>query len=241
MTYRELVYLILDEIKLSGDDSYFTEDHVIFLLDKYRAFVLKQKYSDIKKLIPDSNYQTICLTLHEPPVDNYCVEGGMLRSKEKVPFIMPLGNTKLYTVNYFTRDIIYTNRDRFKYTGNNKYLKNLIYATIGPDNYVYLKSSNPQFLYLKKIKMTAIFQDSKEAAELSCNEECNNNCDILDNEFPIESALVAPLVELVLKELLGAAYRPKDTTNNAQDDLVDLISYIRRNMKSNLQKQIENE
>ena len=40
-TYRELVYLVLDELKLVSDDSSFTEDHVIYLLDRYRPFLLK--------------------------------------------------------------------------------------------------------------------------------------------------------------------------------------------------------
>ena len=32
--YSELVYMVLDEIKGMSDDHSFTEDHVIFLLDK---------------------------------------------------------------------------------------------------------------------------------------------------------------------------------------------------------------
>ena len=67
MTYNELIYMVLDELKLSSDDSYITPDHVIFLLVKYRSFLLKQRYSDIKKQIPDSNYQSICLDLIEVP------------------------------------------------------------------------------------------------------------------------------------------------------------------------------
>ena len=42
---------------------------------------------------------------------------------------------------------------------------------------------------------------------------------MLDREFPIEDALVPPLVELVLKELTQAIYRPVDNSNNAADDL----------------------
>ena len=49
-TYRELVYLVLDELKGTSDDFTYTEDHIIFLLNKYRAFLLKQKYSDIRKI-----------------------------------------------------------------------------------------------------------------------------------------------------------------------------------------------
>ena len=70
-TYRQLVYMVLDELKGSADDFTFTEDHVMFLLSKYRAFLLKQRYADIKKPMPESNYQTLCLELIEVPVHLY--------------------------------------------------------------------------------------------------------------------------------------------------------------------------
>ena len=59
MTYAEVVYMILDELKLSSDDSYFNEYHVLTLADKYRAMILKQRYKDIRKQVPYSNYQEI--------------------------------------------------------------------------------------------------------------------------------------------------------------------------------------
>ena len=31
-TYRELVYLVLDELRLTSDDALFNEEHVMFLL-----------------------------------------------------------------------------------------------------------------------------------------------------------------------------------------------------------------
>ena len=36
-TYREIVYMCLDQVKLISDDAYYTQDHIIFLADKYRA------------------------------------------------------------------------------------------------------------------------------------------------------------------------------------------------------------
>ena len=63
MTYAEVVYMILDELKLSSDDSYFNEYHVLMLADKYRAMILKQRYKDIRKQVPYSNYQEIMFTV----------------------------------------------------------------------------------------------------------------------------------------------------------------------------------
>ena len=226
-TYKELVYICLDELKLHSDDAVFTEDHVIFLLNKYRVFLLKQRYSDIKKQIPESNYQTICLDLIEVPAisGEPCEGGSYLRSKEKVPFLMKIGNPKVYPVDYYQGEITYVSRERMRYVGYNKYLKNIIYASLGPDNYLYFKSFNPQYLYLEKARMIGIFEDPQAASELQCSDENGNIvCDVLDRTFPIEDALIPPMVELVVKELLGAEYRPADETNDAKDNLSDVTS-----------------
>ena len=89
-TYRQLTYLVLDEAKGLSDDFTYTEDHIIFLLDTYRSFLLKQRYSDVKKVIPDSNYQNICLNLIEVPAisGEPCEVGTYLRSKQEIPFLM---------------------------------------------------------------------------------------------------------------------------------------------------------
>lgn len=226
-TYKELVYICLDELKLHSDDAVFTEDHVIFLLNKYRVFLLKQRYSDIKKQIPESNYQTICLDLIEVPAisGEPCEGGSYLRSKEKVPFLMKIGNPKVYPVDYYQGEITYVSRERMRYVGYNKYLKNIIYASLGPDNYLYFKSFNPQYLYLEKARITGIFEDPQAASELQCSDENGNIvCDVLDRTFPIEDALIPPMIELVVKELLGAEYRPADETNDAKDNLSDVTS-----------------
>ena len=67
----------------------------------------------------------------------------------------------------------------------------------------------------------------------------DNNCDILDAEFPLETALISQLIELTVTEIKKALYDPEDIENNANDDLSNLVAFIRNNMKSNLQKQIE--
>lgn len=224
MTYREIVYMILDEIKSVSDDAFFTEDHVIFLAGKLRAFLLKQRYSDVKKQIPESNYQTICLDLIEVPAisGEPCEGGSYLRSKEKIPFLMKIGNPMVYPVDYYQGGITYVSRERMRYVGYNKYLKNIIYASIGPDNYLYFKSFNPQYLYLEKARMTGIFEDPQAASELQCPDENGDTvCDVLDKTFPIEDALIPPMIELVVKELLSAGYIKKDEENNAKDDLPD--------------------
>lgn len=241
MTYREVTYLILDLLKQSSDDSYYTPEHILFLVSKIRSAILKQTYSNIKKEIPESNYQTICLDLKEVSAiaGEPCEGESYLRSQQEIPSILTIGNTQIYPVDYYQGEITFVSRERMRYVGHNKWLQNIIYASLGPDSHLYFKSSNPQYLYLKKAKMTGIFQDTDKAAELECPSEEGEVCDIMDKKFPLEEGLVASVIELTVKYLNGAAYKPEDSTNNAADDLSDIMAFIRKNMKSNLQKQIE--
>lgn len=235
-TYRELIYLILDEIKGTSDDFSFTEDHVLYLINKYRAFLLRQKYSDVKKHIPESNYQTISLTLTEVPTacGEYDINSEYTKSNENIPYILNIAIPRVYSCNYMHENISFIPRDRMRFVGYNKYLQNIIYCSIYPDNYLYFKS-NTNKKELSEVSMTAIFQDALAALNLVEDKKE----EIIDNIIPLEDSLIQPLIELVLKELLGASYRPKDDTNNANDDLSDLATFLRNNVKSNLQKQIE--
>ena len=174
MTYKEIVYACLDSLKVASDDSYITEEHVLFFVSKIRALILKQKYSDIKKDIPQSNYQTICLDLIQVPAisGEPCEGGTYLKSKQKIPSTMTIGNSTLYPIDFYQgTHITYVSRERMRYVGNNEWLKNIIYASKGPDSYLYFKSSNPQFLYLENVRMSAIFEDPEEAAKLECDPE----------------------------------------------------------------------
>lgn len=233
-TYKEIVYLCLDELKLTSDDSHFVEEHVLFLADKYRGLLIKQHYKDIRKEIPESNYQTICVDLKQVnAIDGTpCTGADYMKSLQEIPNMMQVGKQKISSLDYFQGSFAYTNNERFKYVGNNKYLKNQIYGTIAPDSHLYLKSSNPQMYYLEKVKVTGIFEDSSKAAELQCPDASGEKpCDVMDMEFPIEEALIPPMIELIVKELSGHAYQPADNENNATDDLDRLANYIARNLK----------
>lgn len=226
MTLREIVFMCMDEIKLHSDDSFYTEDHLVFLLNKYRSFVLKKELEKENKQLSSSNGQTICLDLIEILDENNPCGESMLRTEQKIPNLVNDCKVSLYPVNYFEGDhIIYTTMERMRYTTYNKWTKNLIYAAKGPDDYLYIKSSNPQYLYLEKLRMKAIFEDFESAAQYACDEDGEKlQCDILDMKFPIENALVPIVTELVIKELLGVKYQPRDTHNNAADDASNPVS-----------------
>ena len=233
-TYREVVFMALDELKLISNDATYTPEHLIFLADKMRALLLDRRYRDARKgEVSRSNYQEICLELVEvPAIPGTTCYGEYLRSTEKVPSLMNIGIKHIYPVDYFNSEhISYIPLERMPYVGYNKWLSNMIYVTKGPDDYLYLKSSNPQFLYLKKLKIDAVFQNSQEATKLSCGNSIDSNCDILDSEFPLEDTLISVLIQLMVQELSGARYLPTDKQNNASDDMSGLMGVTRKTLQ----------
>ena len=224
MKVKEIVYMILDELKMASDDSFFNEDHIIFLCKKYRSLLIK-KEQDKNKIIGDISsdfeIQEICLDLEE--IDAFggvCWDAPKLRTTKPIPKILDGYKPRVHLEDYYYKDALtFVSRDKMKSVGNNPYLKNLIYASIGPDLHLYLTSSNLQFIHLKKLRISAIFEDFDLAAEYLCDRTEGESCDILEADFPLRDYLVPPLVELVVRELSGLKYQPRDEKNNANDDL----------------------
>lgn len=226
-TYREVVNMVLDELKLASDDAYFTENHAVFLLNKFRAFLLKKTYGDstfdygrqsisARKYVPETNYQTLCLDLETvDAIPGLCERGKMVRSIEELPPILQVGIKSVYPYDYYAGGVTYVERERMRYVGNDRWRANVIYASIGPDKHLWFKSANPQYLYLKKARITAVFEDPDKAAQLSCEDGV---CETLDYDFPLEDSLVAPVIQMVVAELTRPTALPEDIQNNASDD-----------------------
>lgn len=221
-TFREILYMIQDECKFDTDDSYYTHEHIMYLVGRYRSLLFKQTYGgvngNLKKQIPASAFQEICIDLVQTPGNmvTMCDSGMYLRSTKPIPSIMPYTKANLYNTNIYSTisHIDLTNYERMKYVGHNKFLQKIIYASIAPDNYLWLKSQNSVFLNLEKLKMRAVFEDFESAAKMACDADC----EMLDRQFPLEDALIPVLIQSVVKELTEKLGVPEDKSNNADDN-----------------------
>lgn len=228
MKVNEIIYYCLDAIKAFSDDSYVNEDHVLFLLGKYRGLLLQQ-YHNVKKPIPESNYQIVCLDL-EATTNIPCFRGPKLISVQQLPTLIPVGKPSVLLENGMENEILeFVSFSRLKTVGWDKWKKNFIYVSIGPDKHLYLVFTNPQAQYLKSLKLKGIFEDYEKAQELNC--ESDEVCDPLEKEFPLEVTLIPELIAKVVKEILGVSWRVADQSNNANDDLADIATFVRQNMK----------
>lgn len=238
-TYREAIYMCLDLLKGMGDDFTYTEDHIAYLLDKFRALLLKQRYgNDPKKHVPYSNYQTIIINITDLSVDY----NEQYKSDNQIPYLLQIGIPRVSFKDYYDINFEFVSRERFPFVGNNKYLKRTWYGCINEDNHFCLKTSSVRYIVTDgeplQIKMTAIFENPREITdEISFGETPNG--DWLDRNIPIEEGLITTLIELVVKEIAGSVYRPNDEANDNRDDNADMANFIRQNTKSNLAKQLQ--
>ena len=240
-TYRELIYMVLDKVKESTDDAYFKEEHVAFLMDKYRPFILKQRYADVRKSISQNNYSIFKLELNrnDGNLDDlgytfkYTTTGIIYGSTIAMPKIVSFNDDieefKIFNFGetsngdkQFIGDFSIVNKERFKYVGSNKWLKKFLYATIGPDYFLYLKVNDNTIVLPQYILVQAIVETPKQHMGLILPTVTN----YLDMVYPLEEALVPPLLELVVKDLVDGTYRPEDTVNNATDDLAKTAAKI---------------
>ena len=233
--YSELVFMVNDLVKLISDDSVFTEDHIIYLLDTARSYLLKQKYeNNAKNQIQDSNYQTIKVEVEKVSGMFGCCFGNSVqyRTKKRVPSLMNIGAIKIYTRNMFNYLFQFVSRDRFEFVGHNYWTRNLIYCTIGDDGRLYFKADNSCLKVLENASEIYEYSISDESCPVGKGISCNK----LDNEFPIEEALIYNLIEIVVTKLVQAIYKPSDPKNNATDDLASIQQFIRNAMKDRFAK-----
>lgn len=105
---------------------------------------------------------------------------------------------------------------RFEFVGNNSYLINVVYSTVTPEGELKCTSIKyPQVDNISNYTIYAVFEDIIEASKIALE----NGTDILDADCPIETELIPEVQELVVKDILGIAYRPQDKINNGSDDL----------------------
>lgn len=246
-TYREAIYMCNDLLKGMSDDFTYTEEHIAYLLDKFRALLLKQRYgNDPKKHVPYSNYQTLEIEFNPTEPKN------MLKSDTQIPYMLQLGIPRIVLdgEDYYNYRFELTSRERLPFVGNSKYTSMISYCAISETGNLLMKNKEsywvnstvepPVISYVgpKKLKLVGIFENPREVTDEISFGESSTDTHEWDRNIPIEESLITTLIEMVVKEIAGSTYRPNDIQNNNVDDNADMATFIKSNMKSNLAKQL---
>lgn len=244
-TYREAIYMCNDLLKGMSDDFTYTEEHIAYLLDKFRALLLKQRYgNDPKKHVPYSNYQTLEISLKTPETPT-----RPIKSDNKIPYMLQLGIPRITKGNndYYDVEWEFISRERLPFVGKNKYLKKIRYAAVNesgdlvtPNKEDYWTTAAGKTFYTgpTKLYLTGIFENPREVTDEISFGESSTDTHEWDRNIPIEESLITTLIEMVVKEIAGSVYKPNDIQNNNVDDNADMATFIKSNMKSNSTKQL---
>jgi hypothetical protein len=164
-----------------------------------------------------------------------CVSGTEVRSVYKLPKLVTFAdeyNVRIYPLDdaFNASEWTYVSKDRFSYVGKNKWLKHIVYFTIF-NQYLYVKSANSGYEYLKKVMVRGLFEDHEELFKQDEKGNYIYQCNKLEDECPIdpldvaigiEDFMIPGLLESVIRDLTPDVYRPIDILNNAKDNLSGL-------------------
>lgn len=217
-TQRELVYNVLEKVKSLSDDQLLTEDYIAHLIDLKREYLLDQKFSDYRKVLPEVIKQTIEFQMvTEERVlglggDNVKVSRDTLPA---LAYIDRLINSTIITGRDFLEHALnLIPYERFIHVGKDRILKNQIYATFR-DGRLYLKSGNNRDRGIWLLNMTGVFSSPEQAYNMS--PQFDFNIPFADIQYPLTNKLADTVVGMVTKDLLETLEVRPDVRNNASE------------------------
>lgn len=238
-TYRDMIFIILDELKIMSDDSVWEYEHIVALLNKYRAMLIKQRYLDKKVPMPSAFYQRLKLSF-----DINFYRGKVFKSKKRLPPVtgnsMLSLHTFLFMDNGYQLNVNLINSQQFRVISYNRWPSKEIYGTLANDGYMYIYSparaiipvfadNNNDIIIEEDVAGKILVSEVFKSQILYYDTILDNPLDIiefndltidsfLDVEFPCDESLSQVIVSLCLDELSKAMMIPKDEVNNANDD-----------------------
>lgn len=222
MNKREIIYSILDKLKIYTDDAHFSEELVSFQIDMKRAMLLKQQYAKSDWHIPNEVKQELCLAVGlVNKVEGLSCAGTMLSTSVPLPRSIKIKGkegplaVRLKDGSAIPLSIIPIERIPFLFS--NKYTNFLVYCAVDVDGKLIIISKNNKYKFLKSIKVTDIYESPDEAWALMCSTTSATQ-EAWDADYPIESAMADTVVDLIVKDLARTLSLPADNSNDATDE-----------------------
>ena len=219
-TLNKIIYDVREAYRLYSDDSDISNEYLAYQVNIARALLLEQKFSNRQYVIPQKIRQTFKMNL-ELAEGNELVSGisTVLRTKDPIQYPLEPYNFKSnmrvnsgsYDDSYFTL----IDPSRFPYVGNNKWLQNQIYYTIGTDFRLYFTSSNPVFKTMEQIKLSMVCTNPEEAYPYTLYYD--SNVDFEHSEYPFEENMITLLTDMIIKKLVVNLQSPEDKSNDSQN------------------------
>lgn len=221
MELNKIIYDIRERLKLNSDDIGYTDEYLAHLIDINRVFLVKQRFTNFTKNVPEELKQVICVDLEvADSIDGEPCFGNVLRSVSTIPSLLEIGGRSAI-IGVRVEDIMHphlniVSTERLPYVGYNKWLTKEMYIALDGDNKLYIKSSNPQHLNLEKIKLIGVFSSPEEADAMLCT-PVGEECDYFEKEYPMEGYLIKDLVNMIIQDIAPTLIIPKDNVNDSSE------------------------
>lgn len=223
MTAQELIYALREKLKEYVDDTRFTNDFLLFLIDMKRTTFIQQKYNNIQRSVNEQLVQTFVLDVVESDVSDSPttnpLDETIMKSTVKVPSIITLHHRNLVeriaTHGKLDRPVNIVSRKRFIYSGNGDFDQDQIFATIDGDNYLLLKSNNDEDFTYEKISISAVLERPLDVLGV---DSINNGQKLSTFIYPISREIADIVINSIVQELAQVKSLPADQENNSNDD-----------------------
>ncbi len=220
MTKNEIIYTVLEKLRVYSDDSDFSEELISSLIDTKRAMLLKQQYAKNAWHMPMEIKQHLCVDLElVEKVEGYCSAGKILMTDLPLPKSIKIkgkeGPLLVRGLDMMEIPINIIPIERIPFLFNNKYTQHLIYCAVASSGKLVLVSKDDKHRFLNHIKVTDVYEDPEKARQLDCSEDFS--LDDWEYEYPVESSMVETIVDLIVKDMTVSIQIPSDKTNDAAD------------------------
>ena len=206
-----------------SDDSRLSSRFIYSKLLSVRAILIKQLRSKNNRLNSDNYTILNCIKLIKVDAINCpCIPVTgckVYRSEFKIPSIIEERDRLIIEfVSSLDNSVIFTMSDviKYRFSSGNRFNSNFY---IYQNGYIYVYGKKlPKYIMIK-----AVLENPSETYEGDCEEECIG-CGCMSNydkEFPIQSALIEPMLEFTNKELIGMfSQMREDLSNDNKDSII---------------------
>lgn len=220
MTKREIIYTIFEKLNIHSDDTKLSEELISSLIDTKRAMLLKQQYAKNAWHMPIEIKQELCLNVSlVDKVSGYSCAGQILSTSIPLPRSIKIkGKEGPLIVRKADSTEIAINIvpvERLPFLFENRFTQHLTYCAVDMNGKLLLISKDNKLRFLKSIRVSDIYEQPDNAHALGCD---TPNVEPWDLYYPVESAMVDTIVDLVTKELTRSLGIPADKVNDAADD-----------------------
>jgi hypothetical protein len=228
MTPIEIIFAIREKLKEYVDDTRYTDQFLMKLIDLKRSVLIRQQYNQIQRSVDYQLEQLITLAVSEVDgSDSNSIpifDTDLIRTTKAIPKVLELHHRNLLqrvaTLGKLDKPMNYVSMRRFIYIGGDQFEHDAIYYTMDEAGYIYIKSKQGEEINYENISVRAIFESPLEVYEFIPSQSLETF------QYPCGIHMLDTVINMIVQELASFKTLPTDEENNSADDATILKGKI---------------